>query len=151
ALATFAVALGAVLAQASPVSARARAAADDAGRVSIIKAEGLIDPVLADFIDRSITEGEQAGVVAVVIQLDSSDAVVSNERLIELARHTHDATVPVAVWVGPSGSSALGGAAQLAGSADRIGIAPGARLGKTGPLVIPEDLLSPAFVAAAPR
>jgi len=154
ALATF----GVVLALAGPVSARpdrpTQETTDrsvDAGRVSIIKAEGLIDPVLADFIDRSISEGEDAGVVAVVIQLDSADAVISDERLVDLARHIHEATVPVAVWIGPSGSGALGGAAQLTGSSKLVGMAPGTRMGKTGDLVVPEDLLSPAFVKAQDR
>ncbi|MEZ5137290.1 MAG: NfeD family protein [Acidimicrobiales bacterium] len=106
---------------------------------------------MADFIERSVHDGEDAGVVAVVLQLDSADAVVDDEVLVDLARTIHDAEVPVAVWVGPSGSSARGKAAQLVGAADPIGIAPGARLGKTGPLVIPEELLSPAFVDAADR
>ena len=123
----------------------------DAGRVSILKVEGLIDPVMADFIDRSITDAERAGAVAVVLQMDSSDAVIDDDRLVDLARHVHDADVPVTVWVGPSGSSARGKAAQLVGAASRIGIAPGARLGRTGDLVVPAELLSPAFVAAADR
>jgi membrane-bound serine protease (ClpP class) len=146
--------LGVVLGLMSPATARPIAPAQegsDPGRVSIIKVEGLIDPVMADFIERSIDEGERAGVVAVVLQLDSADAVVSDERLVALAKRMAEATVPVAVWVGPSGSSARGKAAQLVGAADPIGIAPGARLGKTGPLVIPEELLSPEFVAAAER
>ncbi len=124
---------------------------DDPGRVSVIKAEGLIDPVLADFIERSVRDGERAGVIAVVIQLDSTGSVVSGERLERLARTVRDASVPVAVWVGPSGSSALGGAAQLAGSARWIGIAPGARLGKAGALQIDRSLLDPEFAAAYGR
>lgn len=153
-LATVAVALGTVLALASPVAARPATPVQDrgdAGRVSILKVEGLIDPVMAEFIDRSITDGERAGVVAVVIQLDSSGSVISDERLIELAEHIHNASVPVAIWIGPSGSRGLGGAAQLVGASKRIGIAPGSRLGKTGPLVVPEELLSPEFVAASDR
>lgn len=155
ALATLAVALGTVLALANPVAARPRApqqsSADDPGRVSIIKVEGLIDPVMADFIDHSISDGEAANVVAVVLQMDSSDSIVSDQVLADLADHIHNATVPVTVWVGPSGSSATGGAAQLAGSAQRLGMAPGTRLGKTGPLVVPEADLSPAFVKAQAR
>lgn len=127
------------------------APSDTETRVSVIKAEGLIDPVLADFIERSVTAGERSGFVAVVIQLDSSGSVVSAERLERLARTIREASVPVAVWVGPSGSSALGGSAQLAGSARRLGIAPGARLGKAGPLQIDESLLSPEFLAAMGR
>ena len=158
-----AMVLGLVSALATPASARSSApvqeadadeapAADgDAGRVSIVKVTGLIDPVVADFIERSIADGEQAGVVAVVLRLDSSGSVVDDARLIELARTIHEATVPVTVWIGPSGSSALGGAAQLAGASERIGIAAGARLGKTGELVVPEELLSEAFLAAEDR
>lgn len=123
----------------------------DPGRVSVVQVEGLIDPVLADFVERSIAAGEDAGVVAVVLQLDSSGAVVSDERLAELARTIGSASVPVAVWVGPSGAQATGGAAQLAGAAERLGIAPGARLGRTGALVVDEDQLSEAFLAGRDR
>lgn len=123
----------------------------DPGRVSIVKVEGLIDPVMADFIEKSIHQGEQSRVIAVVLQLDSSGAVVSDARLARLAAAIHEAKVPVTVWVGPSGSRALGGAAQLAGAADLVGLAPGARLGKTGELVVPEALLAPDFLAAQER
>jgi membrane-bound serine protease (ClpP class) len=123
----------------------------DPGRVSVVQVEGLIDPVLADFVERSIAAGEEADVVAVVLQLDSSGAVVSDGRRAELARTIGSASVPVAVWVGPSGAQATGGAAQLAGAAERLGIAPGARLGRTGPLVVAEDQLSEAFLAGRDR
>ena len=136
---------------AAAASARPAAAPSDPGRMSIIKVEGLIDPVMADFIERSIADGERTHVVAVVLQMDSAGSVVSDSRLRELATHIHDAKIPVVVWVGPSGSSALGGAAQLAGVSDRIGLAPGSRLGKTGDLVVPRSMLLPAFRAALPR
>jgi membrane-bound serine protease (ClpP class) len=132
-------------------TAPSAASARDAGRVSVIKAEGLLDPVLVDFIDRSITDGEAAGVVAVVIQLDSPGATVDDARLTALARHMNRSSVPVTVWIGPSGSSAQGGAAQIAGAAERLGIAPGSRIGKTGELVIPERYLRPEFVEAGER
>ncbi|MCB0963428.1 MAG: hypothetical protein KDA98_09030 [Acidimicrobiales bacterium] len=146
--------LGALLVLASPVGAQGSAPGQGecppgAGRASVIKVEGLIDPVMADFIERSVRDGEDAEVVAVVLQLDSSDAVVDDDVLVDLARTIHEATVPVAVWVGPSGSRARGGAAQLAGAAQLVGMAPGTRLGATGDLVVPDDLLSPEFVEAA--
>lgn len=125
--------------------------AEDPGRVSVLKAQGLLDPVLADFIERGVRAGADAGVVAVVLQVDSSGSVISNERLIRLARTIHESPVTVAVWVGPSGSSALGGTAQLAGAADLIGVSPGSRLGKTGDLVVPDELLAPGFLAAKER
>ncbi len=149
------VLFGSVFALAAPASARAGAPAqdggDEPGRISIIEVEGLIDPVVADYIEESITAGEDSGVIAVVLQMDSSGSVVSEGRLVELARRIHDATVPVTVWVGPSGSQALGGAAQLAGAAELVGLAPGSRLGKTGDLVVPDELLASEFVAARER
>ncbi|MCU1497778.1 MAG: hypothetical protein JWM47_1731 [Acidimicrobiales bacterium] len=159
-LAGLLVVVGVLLGLAGPANAASAAPArsgEDSGRVSIIKVEGLIDPVMADFIERSVRDGENAQVIAVVLQLDSPGSVVSDDRLVELARTIHDADVPVAVWVGPSGSRALGGAAQLAGAAKPvagarlIGLAPGARMGKTGPLVVPDRLLSPDFLAARER
>ncbi|MBX3314258.1 MAG: hypothetical protein KF906_08045 [Actinobacteria bacterium] len=157
----FAVA-GALLALAAPAGAQqpttTTAASDadggsstDPGRVSVIKVQGLLDPVLADFIERSVRDGAEASVVAVVLQVDSSGSVVTDERLAELARTIHDTPVTVAMWVGPSGSSALGGTAQLAGVVDVVGISPGSRLGKTGDLVVPDELLSPTFLAAKDR
>lgn len=124
----------------------------DHGRISVLKVDGLIDPVLADFIQRSIREGEEAGVVAVVLQLNSDGAALDDGRFRDLAEAMASASVPVAVWIGPSGSSALGGAAVLAGVADRVGISPNSRLGKTGeidPAV--ERLLTPAFRDARAR
>lgn len=154
ALATLGLALVLVTALVAPAGAQsddAAATPADAGRVAILKVEGLIDPVMADFIDRSIREGEAAGLVAVVLQLDSADAVVDDDRLVELARTIATSRIPVAVWIGPSGSSARGGAAQLAGVAELVGIAPGARLGSTGELIVPEELLSEGFLGAQER
>src|SRR5690606_1927327 len=134
------VLVGALLGVSTPAGASPPAPRqqDDApGRGSVIKVEGLIDPVLASFIERSVHEGEDAGLVAGVLQINSDDAVISDARLIELARPISDSSVTVAAWVGPSGSSALGGAAQLVGAADHIGVAPGTNLGQTGDLVNP--------------
>lgn len=144
--------MGALLGLAQPASARPDAPQkDDPGRVSVVKVAGLIDPVLADFVDRSITEANDTGAIAVVLQLDSSGSVISDARLVDLARHIHTSRVPVAVWVGPSGSQALGGAAQLAGAAQLVGMAPGSRLGKTGDTTLVEPYLSPAFQRAGRR
>jgi len=121
------------------------------GRVSVVKASGLLDPILVDFIKGSIAEAQRSEAVAVVLQLNSSGSVVSGRRIAELARDIQRSRVPVAVWVGPSGARALGGAAQLAGVANRVGLAPGSRIGRTGDLVVPRSTLSPAFAKVLER
>ncbi|QGG96550.1 NfeD family protein [Actinomarinicola tropica] len=113
---------------------------DDPGFISVIEVSGLIDPVVAEFIRTSIDEAEQDEARYLVINLNSPGAVIDDDELADLARRIHDADVPVAVWIGPSGSQALGGAAQLASVADPIGISVGSRIGDTGESVLPDEL-----------
>jgi membrane-bound serine protease (ClpP class) len=96
--------------------------------VTVVEVSGLIDPVIADFIETSIADANAQGVVALVLQLNSSGAVVSDARLDELAAAVEASTVPITVWVGPSGSQARGGATRLVAAADVAGVAPGSRV-----------------------
>jgi len=121
------------------------------GRVNVAKVSGLLDPVMADFVEQSITDAERSGALAVVLQMNSGGAVVPTSRVVSLAKRIHDAKVPVVVWVGPSGSRAVGAAAQVAGAASTIGVAPGSSLGNTGDVVVPRALLRPDFAAAVDR
>ena len=101
--------------------------------VPIIKVSGLIDPIVADYIERSITAAENDGALYLVMQFNSGASVLTRERLGQLAAHMRDAKVPIGIWVGPSGAKAKGGAAQLVPLADTIGIAPKSRVGRFGP------------------
>ncbi len=152
ALVALAVLVG-LVASASPASSapRSPAAQPRSDSVSVVKISGRLDPVLADFLETSIDDAESKGRIALVLQLNSKGSLISDQRLIHLAERIHDSSVPVAVWVGPSGASALGASAQLAGASSRIGIAPGSRLGDTGKLVVPDRLLLPEFLAARDR
>ena len=107
------------------------AAVDDF--VPIIKVSGLLDPIVADYIERTITAAENDGALYLVMQFNSGGEVLTRERFVRLAERVRDAKVPIGVWVGPSGAKARGGAAQLALLADTIGIAPKSRLGSFGP------------------
>jgi membrane-bound serine protease (ClpP class) len=98
-----------------------------AGRVDVIEVTGLIDAVETDFITDSLRAAERSGAEALVIQLNSRGSIVSDARLDGLVAALRDATVPVAVWVGPSGSAAGGGALRIAQAAPVVGVAPGAR------------------------
>jgi membrane-bound serine protease (ClpP class) len=102
------------------------APATAAGTVDVIEVTGLIDPVEVDFITDSLRAAERSGAEALVIQVNSSGSVVSEARLDALASRLGRAQVPVAVWVGPSGSEIGGGALRLAAAADVVGVAPGA-------------------------
>lgn len=119
--------------------------AEDPGFITVIEVSGLVDPIVIDFIETSIDEAERTGARYLVVNMNSPGAAASDDQIVELARRIRDAEVPVAVWVGPSGSQALGGAAQLASVADPIGIAVGSRIGNTGDPILPADEFGPVF------
>lgn len=103
--------------------------------VDVVEVSGLVDRVLADQLDAAVVRAERQGSQALILQMNTRGAVVSNERIAALAVRIKTSTVPVAIWVGPSGARAYGAPAQLLAAAARIGIAPGARIGHFGPPV----------------
>ncbi len=117
--------LGAVLVVAGPA---ASAFAQDPGQVDVIEVSGYLDPVLVDFVSASIEEAEEEGAISLVLQLNSPGSVVSDADLDALIAEVEGSQVPVTTWIGPSGSRALGGAAELAFATAEIGMAPGTRI-----------------------
>jgi len=99
---------------------------DGIGVIDVIEVSGLVDPVIVDFVGNAIAAaGADEEVVALVIQLNSSGSVVGAGTLDELATAIGSSAIPVAVWIGPSGARAHGGAARIAEAAVVSGIAPG--------------------------
>lgn len=116
----------------------------------VVEIPGLIDEIVADFIEDSIDLAADRNSGGLILQVDSAGHVVSDQRLAEVAQAIANSHVPVYAWVGPSGAQALGGAAQIVGATSEFAVAFGARLGRAGDLIFPH-LLSPEFVAAAER
>jgi membrane-bound serine protease (ClpP class) len=105
------------------------------GPVTVIEVDGLVDPVLADFVDTQIGDAEDICAVALVLQLDSGDAIVDDAQLDDLVERIERADVPVAVWIGPSGSRAAGGAVRLVAASDPTGISVGSSIEVTPELL----------------
>lgn len=120
---------------AAPPAAAAPAQAPDAGYVSVIEVSGLLDRVLVDFVRTEIDEAERDGALALVLQLNSGGAVVSDDRLEALVDDIARASVPVDVWVGPSGSKATGEATEVLAAARTVGVAPKSRIEVTRTLL----------------
>ena len=117
---------------------------DAGGRrfVNVVEVSGLLDPVLVDFLHDAIDDSEDTGAEALIVQLDSPGAVVSDDELGALAHRMGHAAVPVAVWVGPSGARAVGGSSYLVTEADLAGMAPGTKVGRA-PALPPFTLPAP--------
>lgn len=106
--------------------------AADAGLAVVVEITGLLDPVMAELIEDSVSDVADAGATLLVFRVDSNRAVVSDQRLGELADAMAASPVPIAAWVGPNGSSLEGKVAQLFAVADELGIAPGTSVGDLG-------------------
>jgi membrane-bound serine protease (ClpP class) len=104
----------------------------DLAPVDVFEVSGILDPIVASEIEQAIDRAERDGSQALVLQLNSRHAVVSRARMVELAERISAATVPVAIWVGPSGARAYGLPGQLLAVAAASGMAPGARIGDFG-------------------
>lgn len=107
--------------------------------VEVVEISGLLDPVLTDMMIDTLSNIDPTETLAIVFQVNSTGAVVSNEVLVDLADHILDAPVPISFWVGPSGSRATGPMAQLVGLSADVGISPGARFGAMGDSIFSEN------------
>src|SRR4051812_42657169 len=103
-------------------------AAEPARHVDVVQVSGWIDPVVADFLERSIAGSERGDAEVLIIQLDSPGSLVSDKRMDQLVDRVRHASVPIAVWIGGPGSDALRGAGRLATAAPLTGMAPHGRL-----------------------
>lgn len=114
------------------VNVKATGAADALAKVDVFEVSGLIDNVVANGIERAVERSATNGAQALVLQVNSRGAVVDQQRMAQLLQVVRDSAVPVGVWVGPSGSRALGWSSWLLAVADVSAMAPNSTVGKTG-------------------
>lgn len=106
--------------------------ADDPGPVDVLQVSGLFDPIIVDAIDHAIDRAASDGAQALILQVNSRGAVVSDDDITALMERVDAAPIPIAIWIGPSGARLYGTPAQLLAVADVTGMAPGSRVGHIG-------------------
>ena len=121
-------------------NADAEAAAAKLLPVDVQEVSGLLDEIQADAIEKAIVRSADAGSQALILQVNTRGAVIPRERMVELLEQIAASEVPVAIWVGPSGSRLYGMAAQMLAAADVTAMAPGSRIGKMGTPVTAEGV-----------
>ena len=123
----------------------------DPGVVDVIEVSGRLDPILVDFVEQAVARAEDDAAVALVLQLNSPGAAVGDDEMRRLVERLATADVPVAVWVGPSGSAARGAAAELVGVSDDSAMASGTHIGDLDDPVTPPEAFRPDFRAELDR
>ncbi|HVE94838.1 MAG TPA: NfeD family protein [Acidimicrobiales bacterium] len=121
------MAVALVLVAGALLAPAASAAQPERPRVDVIQIGGLLDRVQADFWLKALRDAERADSRALVVQIDSPRSVLDIDRYNELLVAVVNATVPVAIWIGPPRNGHLGrDGVPLWTGADARGLAPGA-------------------------
>jgi len=110
--------------------------------VEILTVDGTIVPVIADYIDRGISQAERNGAAACIIELDTPGGLLdSTEKIVQ---RIMNAGVPVVVYVSPKGGWAASAGTFITLSAHIAAMTPGTTIGAAHPVAaggeeIPED------------
>jgi membrane-bound serine protease (ClpP class) len=112
------------------------ARAQDQGSVIVVPFSGVVNPVLAGYVDRAITEAEETGASLVLIEMDTPGGLDSSMRQIN--RRILSSRVPVAVYVAPSGARAGSAGVYITYAAHIAAMAPGTNIGSATPVSMGE-------------
>ncbi len=108
---------------------------DEAAReVTVITVDGVINPVSAEYIGRSIGKAVKKGEEALVIELDTPGGLDTSMRSI--VKDIVSSDVPVVVYVAPSGARAASAGVFVTLAAHVAAMAPGTNIGAAHPVGI---------------
>jgi membrane-bound serine protease (ClpP class) len=99
-----------------------------------IDVKGVINPVMSDYISRSIQEAETSNAIACVIQMDTPGGLDTSMR--DIVQSIVNAKIPVVVYVSPSGARAASAGVFITVSAHVAAMAPNTAIGAASPVSI---------------
>jgi membrane-bound serine protease (ClpP class) len=117
-------------------------AAASSTTVEVLTVDGIIVPVIADYIDRGISQAEENGATVCIIELNTPGGLLdSTERIVQSIMN---ADVPIVVYVSPKAAWAASAGTFITLSAHIAAMTPGTTIGAAHPVAgggeeIPED------------
>jgi membrane-bound serine protease (ClpP class) len=104
----------------------------DGGNVRVLTVKGNIVPVVADYINRGISQAEDSGSTACIIELDTPGGLLESAQTI--VTRILNARIPVVVYVAPQGAWAASAGTFITLSADVTAMAPATSIGAAHPV-----------------
>ncbi len=111
-----------------------------APRVDVLQIKGVINPVLAEYIQRGIEDSEKSGATVCVIQMDTPGGLDTAMR--DIVQSITNAEVPVVVYVSPSGGRAASAGVFITLSAHVAAMSPNTAIGAAHPVAMGEQEIS---------
>ena len=110
--------------------------------VEVLRVEGTIVPVIANYIDRGITQAERENAAVCIIELNTPGGLLSSTE--KIVQRIMNANVPIVVYVSPKGAWAASAGTFITLSAHVAAMTPGTTIGAAHPVAgggqeIPED------------
>jgi len=106
--------------------------------VSILRLDGAINPISAEYIVDGITDAEEKGYSAVVIELDTPGGLMTS--MDEITKRMINSKVPIIVYVSPKGARAASAGAFITIASDIAAMAPSTNIGAASPIsLVPVD------------
>ena len=110
----------------------------DGPKVHVVRVQSVITPVVAEYIGKSIQEAAAAKADALIIELDTPGGLDTAMRSI--VKDMNASTVPVVVYVSPSGARAASAGAIITLAAHVAAMAPGTNIGAAHPVAVGEKM-----------
>ena len=122
------------------------------GKVLVAEVDGIINPVSQRYVTRTVEKGEDERAEVVIIRLNTPGGLLSSTR--KIYESFLNATVPVVVFVSPSGAQAASAGTFITAAAHVAVMAPGTSIGAATPVGaggedLPETVADKATNAAA--
>jgi len=102
--------------------------------IHYLHVDGIVNPVMAEFIIKSIENAAKEKAEAVVIQLDTPGGLDLSMR--DIVKATLSSDVPIVVYVAPSGSRAASAGVFITYAAHIAAMAPGTNIGSAHPVAM---------------
>jgi membrane-bound serine protease (ClpP class) len=103
-------------------------------RVCLSKVDGAIGPATASYIARSVDEAQSKGVQCLIIELNTPGGLLDSTRVI--VQKLLASTVPVVVYVAPTGATAASAGCFITLAANVAAMAPATTIGAAHPVTL---------------
>ena len=123
--------IGAILAASQGQPTRAEAQGGG-GEAQIIHVDGIINPVVLEYITEGIDRAEREDATLLVIKLDTPGGMVSSTE--DIVKKMLNASVPIVVYVSPSGGRAASAGVFITLAAHVAAMAPNTHIGAAHPV-----------------
>ena len=106
--------------------------------IEVLHVEGIIVPIVADYIDRGLEQAETTGSTVVIIQLNTPGGLMDTTQ--KIVERILNAKVPVVVYVSPAGGWAGSAGTFITLASHIAAMAPGSRIGAATPVAMGEGM-----------